>query len=40
MSEYNKWNPNPDLVAKFSGTPNGQVWSGFEMTYSHANQWE
>ena len=40
MSEYNKWNPNPDLVAKFSGTPNGQIWSGFEMTYSHGNGWD
>ena len=37
MSEYNKWNPNPDLVTKVSGTPNGQVWGGMQMTYSTAN---
>jgi len=37
MSEYNKWNPAADFLAKFAGTPNGQVWKGMQLDFVTAN---
>jgi FlgD Ig-like domain len=37
MSEYNKWNPDPDIRLKLSATPYGQVWKGVQQWYATAN---
>ncbi|MCE5272397.1 hypothetical protein LLH00_14050 [bacterium] len=37
MSEYLKWSPNPDIVAKVANTPDGQTWVGAIQYYCTAN---
>ncbi|MBW7995461.1 MAG: hypothetical protein FVQ81_02595 [Candidatus Glassbacteria bacterium] len=37
MSEYNKWNGNPDITAQIASTPNGQVWIGMQLNYNYGN---
>ncbi|MCE5273339.1 hypothetical protein LLH00_18835 [bacterium] len=37
MSEYLKWNFDPDMAAKTANTPDGQTWQGMELVYTMAN---